>query len=118
MIDKKQWIKDWGTESKSQEISIDLTETFEGFLCYLQDVRKLAKKTINRHKTSCHALGGYIIHDLFDSFSPSSEKSKRGKELLFDYINKNEGPLITQDHESWQNEYDATCRQLYKYLNL
>ena len=118
MIHKKHWIEDWKISNDCDPASKSLIELFDSFLSYLKNERKLAKKTIKRHETSCHALGGHIVNDLYNSFSPSSDSSKFGKELLLVYINQYEGPLIHHDNEKWQNEIDATCRQLYKFLNL
>lgn len=90
---------------------------FRDFLTFLKEEKKLGRKTLKKHETSCHALGGYIINDLYDSYTPSGDKLKFGEELLLAYDIRYEAPLIHHDRESWQNEVDATCRQLYKFLN-
>lgn len=118
MINKEEWIEDWKINDDCYQTSKSLVETFESFLSYLENEKKLAKRTIKRHETSCHALGGYIVNDLYSKYSPSGDVSKFGKELLIEYDIQYEAPLIHHDNESWQNEIDASCRQLYKYLNL
>jgi len=118
MINKEEWIEDWKINDDCYKISKSLVETFASFLSYLENEKKLAKRTIKRHETSCHALGGYIVNDLFDRYLPSGDVTKFGKELLMEYDIQYEAPLIHHDNESWQNEIDATCRQLYKYLTL
>ena len=116
MINKEQWIKDWRIGNNSEQTSIILIEEFMGFLLYLKNMKKLSKRTIKRHETSCHALGGYIINDLYNSI-PTGNSSKSGKDILLDYIIQYEGPLIYHDNEDWQKEVDATCKHLYKYLH-
>ncbi len=118
IINKVEWIENWRISDDCYQSSKSLVDVFESFLSYLKNERKLAKRTIKRHETSCHALGGYIINDLYNSFMTSGDVSKFGKDLLLYYDIQYEAPLISQDNESWQNEYDATCRQLYKFLNL
>ena len=118
MIDIDQWIKDWKISDDCEKTSRSLVDVFNDFLLYLKDDKKLAKRTIKRHETSCHALGGYIVNDLYNSLVTSGDISKFGKDLILSYNIQYEAPSINQDNESWQNEYDATCRQLFKYLNL
>ncbi|MDD8019468.1 MAG: hypothetical protein PHP42_13930 [Bacteroidota bacterium] len=38
------------------------------------------------------------------------------KELLDEYVNEYEGPLVFMDNETWQNEFDGVCRKLHKFL--
>ncbi len=118
MIDKEEWIEDWRIYDDCHQTSKSLVETFDGFLTYLKNEKKIAKRTIKKHETSCHALGGYIVNDLYNNELPSGDISKFGKELILGYDIQFEAPLIHHDNESWQNEIDATCRQLYKYLSL
>ncbi len=118
MINKKEWIENWEISDDCYQSSKSLVDVYENFLSYLKDERKLAERTIKRHETSCQALGGYIINDLYNSFSPNGDVSKFGSELLMDYDIQYEGPLIFHDNENWQREVDATCRQLYKFINL
>jgi len=118
MINKEEWIEDWKINDDCYQTSKSLVEIFESFLSYLENEKKLAKRTIKKHESSCHALGGYIVNDLYNKFSSAGDVSKFGKELLMGYDIQYESPLIHHDNESWQNEIDASCRQLYKYLNL
>ena len=118
MINKEEWIENWKITDDCEKTYKSLVNVFHEFLLYLKEEKKLAKRTIKRHETSCHALGGYIVNDLYNSFMTSGDATKFGKDLILGYNIQHEAPLINQDNESWQNEYDATCRQLYKYLNL
>lgn len=118
MIKKEQWLEDWKISEDCDSTSKSLIEVFDSFLSYLKNEKKLSQKTIKRHETSCHAIGGHIVNDLYNSFSPSGDKSKFGKKLLLYYITQYEGPLICHDNENWQNEIDATSRKLNKYINL
>ena len=118
MINKEEWIEDWKISDDCYQTSKSLVEVFNSFLSYLKNTKKLAKRTIKRHESSCHPLGGYIVNDLYNAFSSTGDVSKFGKELLIDYDIQYEGPLIHHNNENWQNEIDATCRQLYKFINL
>ncbi len=117
MINQEEWIENWEIDDRCYQTSKSLVEVFESFLSYLKNERKLAKRTIKRHESSCHALGGYIVNDLYNKDFPSGDVSKFGKALLLDYDIQYEGPFIHHENESWQNEIDATCRQLFKFLN-
>ncbi|VEN73795.1 conserved hypothetical protein [Candidatus Desulfarcum epimagneticum] len=118
MINKQEWIKDWEVDDDCYQTSKSLVEIFDRFLFYLENEKKLSKRTIKKHASSCHALGGYIINDLYNNSFPSGDVLKFGKELLMGYDIQYEAPLIYHDNESRQNEIDASCRQLYKYLTL
>lgn len=117
LFSEDQWIEDWKISDDCYETSRSLVEVFRDFLTFLKEEKKLGKKALKKHETSCHALGGYIINDLYDSYTPSGDELKFGEELLLAYDIRYEAPLIHHDRESWQNAVDATCRQLYKFLN-
>jgi len=46
MINKEEWIEDWKINDDCYQTSKSLVETFESFLSYLENEKKLAKRTI------------------------------------------------------------------------
>jgi hypothetical protein len=110
------WPQDWHIADGDEAFSRKLVPIFESYLEALQQ-KGVAKSTFNRHLNSCHALGGYIVDQVYnyewDHFDPEAT----GREILLHYLDGYEGPLVFQDNESWQREVDTTARKLYKFLN-
>jgi len=93
-----------------------LSSVFEGYLKNLQN-KGCVKSTLNRHLSSCHALGGYIVERVFNHQLDSYDLAESGEDILLRYLDGRDGPLIFQDNEPWQREVDTTCRKLYKFIN-
>ena len=110
----ENWINDWiigENTQREKEISSVLVKCFIEFW-EKQSFEIKSKATINRYYNSLHALGGYIVeHSIEDDCL-----SKTAIELLNESIGHDDGPLIYQDNENWQNELDMVCRKLYKYI--
>jgi hypothetical protein len=108
------WISDWryglkpGQEAKTAE---ELIGFFQNFWLWA-NIETKSKSTRQRYSAALHALGGYLVEETGNGH----RGSKTILEFLKDYIDSGEGPLIYQDNEAWQNELDAVCRRLYKYL--
>ncbi len=109
------WEKDWHIEDGDEELSRKLTSLFEAYLTALQK-KGVSKSTLNRHANSCHALGGYIVEQLFGYQCNRYDSAESGKELLLRYLDGKDGPLVFPSEESWQRQLDTTCRKLYKFL--
>ena len=109
-----QWIEDWKIglkNSREYKIAKELMEYFGDFW----DKEKLehkSKTTKNRYSNSLHALGGYLVTQSISR----EDLYKSAYELLFEYVNPYEGPLIYHDNEDWQEELDMVCRNFYKYM--
>ena len=115
MVLPENWASEWTVCKEDRQLSQKLILIFESFLGSLLD-KGVSKRTLRRHERACHALGGYIVGDLFgrgdDSFSPN----ETGQTVLLRFIDDSGGPLVYQDEETWQNELDSTCRKLFKQL--
>ncbi len=115
MSPKLDWIENWrvGIDLPVENrISQELLDLFNDFWIS-SSLEEKSKKTKSRYSSALHALGGYIVKQAVSE----EYDGKNGIELLFDSINKYEGPLIYHDEESWQDELDMVCRKLFKYFN-
>ena len=111
----KDWSKDWSIGNEDLWLSEKITPVFESYLSSLAD-NGVAKKTFNRHKNACHALGGYIIGEVFGYENDTFTKKQTGTDVLLHYIDEDGGPLVYHDNELWQKELDTTCRILFKNI--
>ena len=112
----ENWKRDWNICMEDLELSQKIIPVFESYLQILQG-KGASKSTFNRHKSACHALGGYIIEQVFNYEENPFSGNESGEEILLHYIDNYGGPLIHHDNEIWQNEVDAACRKLYKVLS-
>ncbi len=111
----KDWEKDWHIVDGDEELSTELIPLFEVYLTALKK-KGSSKSTMNRHKNSCHAIGGYIIDQVFEYEWDNLEIPWDGEEILFKYVFGFDGPLIYQDNETLQKQIDTTSRKLYNFL--
>lgn len=115
MKPENKWIDDWRIDenpSREHEIAVALLEIFMGFW----DSRKLdekSKSTKQRYANGLHALGGFLVENAVLS---EKDFARTAEELLFEYLDPYEGPLVFLDNEAWQEELDMVCRKLYKYI--
>ncbi|MDD5597799.1 MAG: hypothetical protein PHV82_07630 [Victivallaceae bacterium] len=63
-----------------------------------------------------NVLGGYLIEKAVLSEEDEPELSMTAEDLLDEYVDEYEGPLIFMHNETWQNEFDGVCRKLHKFL--
>ena len=74
----------------------------------------LAPRTIRRHVGNLWLLGGEIIRDLNEN---PPLRRKNIKQILFDVIDDDGGPLIYGvSSEQQQRSFDSTCRKLHRFL--
>ena len=108
-----EWTEDWdlGIDISSEnEISQNVLDVFVDFWNEA-GIDSKSKSTMQRYRSALQSLGGYIVEE-----SLSLENSKLSAyDLLVKYIEKEGGPLLFIDEETWQNELDMVCRKLYKY---
>ena len=107
------WLERWKVVDSDVEIGRQLTEALEPFLLDLFG-QGLAAKTLARHRDYVEMLGGEIIRRRHDE--PSLAKQSAG-DLLLTLIEEDGGPLLwPRVTETTQRELDATCRELYRFL--
>ncbi len=111
----QDWELDWNICEEDIALSRKIILIFEAYLQNMKD-KGVSKTTFNRHKSSCNALGGYIIEQIFNYDDNPFKGNETGHEMLLHYIDEHEGPLIFQDNRLWQKELDATCIKLAKAL--
>lgn len=109
------WEKDWHIVDGDDLLAKELIPVFEKYLTALQK-KGASRSTMNRHKNACHAIGGYIINQVFKYEWDDLEDPWNGEEILFRCVYGFNGPLIFQDNETLQKEVDATSRKLYNFI--
>lgn len=109
------WEKNWHIADGDEQLAKELLPVFEKYLASLQK-KGVSKSTMNRHKNACHAIGGYIINQVFKYEWDELEEPWNGEEIIFQYVYGFAGPLIYEDNEALQKEVDATSRKLYNFI--
>ena len=108
------WLADWiyGEKPRHEEKTAEeLIKIFEDFWDWAK-LESKSKTTKQRYSAALHALVGYLVEEAGNGF----RANKGIREFLEEFIDSEGGPLIYHHDELWQNELDAVCRKLYKYL--
>jgi hypothetical protein len=111
---RMDWVDDWrvGTDpTRELELSRALVETFREFWL-VEGLDERSESTRRRYSGGLHPLGGYLVSQGVDPDHVGSS----ARELLWEAVALDEGPLIFQDNEAWQEELDRACRKLRRYL--
>lgn len=91
----------------------ELVACFRPFLEYLVKCADLSPKTIQKHVDNLWALGGEIIRALNEN---PPLRRKPIKQILFDVIDDDGGPLIYGvTSEQQQRSFDTTCRKFLRF---
>lgn len=107
--------QDWSICTEDEILLEKIIPVFEAYLKNILD-KGVSKSTFNRHKSACHALGGYIVGKIYGYGDDAFSGNESGEEILLHYIDENGGPLIHHDNETWQREVDAMCKKLFCFL--
>lgn len=111
--DIDQWPKSWAGDDNDVIVGNLLLSEFKRFLQHLI-ARGRTKSTIKKHADYIWALGGEIIRDTNEH---GVDESLSSKNIILKYVDDNSGPYWRHaDNGSDLRQYDATCRQLYKFL--
>lgn len=111
--DIDQWPKSWAGDDNDVIVGDEILRVFKRYLLHLI-AKGRAKATIKKHADYLWALGGEIIRDTNEY---GVVKKISGKKLVLKYIDDSGGPYWRHaDSESDLRQYDAICRQLYKFL--
>ncbi|RJP25437.1 MAG: hypothetical protein C4527_17365 [Candidatus Omnitrophota bacterium] len=108
------WINDWKigiSPALEATIANELLVFFTNFWNE-QGLDNKSKTTRNRYANALHTLGGYLVEKAVSD----NGLDKTTDELLFEYTDFDEGPLIYLDNEVWQSEVDMVCRKIHQYL--
>jgi hypothetical protein len=109
------WEKSWHIVDVDELLAKELLPVFEKYLTALMK-NGASKSTMNRHKNACHAIGGYIINQVFKYEWDELEEPWNGEEIIFQCVFGFDGPLIHHDNPTLQKEVDATSRKLYNFI--
>jgi len=111
--DIDQWPISWAGDDKDVIVGRVLLGEFKHYLLHLM-TKGRANATIKKHADYLWALGGEIIRDTNEY---GVENNLTSKHLVLKYINNDGGPYWRHaNSEAESHQYDATCRQLFKYL--
>ena len=111
----QNWERDWSVCKDDYVLSEKIIPVFESYLASLIE-KGASRSTFTRHKNACHALGGYIVGEVFGYGVNPFSGDETGEEILLHYIDANGGPLVHQDDETWQKELDTICKKLFRRL--
>jgi hypothetical protein len=108
------WPRSWMGSEKDLPPGEKLVACFRPFLEYLIACADLSPNTIQKHVDNLWALGGEVIRDLNEN---PPLRRKHIKQILFDVIDDDGGPLIYGvSSEQQQRSFDSTCRKLLRFL--
>ena len=111
--DLANWSNTWRYEQDDVPVGERIVESFKPFLVDLVH-QGLARKTLRRHRDNLWMLGGEIIKRR--QLDPDLARLTVAEALL-ELIDESGGPLISGGaSESQQNDFDATCRKLYRFV--
>lgn len=114
MKPEKSWLDDWqlGVNQKRESaVAKELLNLFVDFW-NKQNFDDKSKTTRYRYSNGLYALGNYIVAQSVsdDGLDKSLE------DLLIPDVNAYEGPLVFQDNEHAQENFDCVCRKFYYFL--
>ncbi len=109
------WEKDWHIVDGDELLAKELMPVFEKYLAALNE-KGVSKSTMIRHRNACHAIGGYIINQVFKYEWDDLEEPWNGEDILFQCVYGLDGPLVFHDNKTLQKEVDATSRKLYNFI--
>ncbi len=111
--DLDHWPHSWRYDDSDLTFGRQLVECFTPFLLHLL-ARRLARKTLLRHRDHLWMLGGEIVRR---SREDPKLRCQSIHQTLFQFIDDDCGPLLWPSvSEPQQNAFDATCRKLHKFL--
>ena len=111
--DIDDWARRWEIIETDVVSGQKITVEFKLFL--LDRIHKgRAKRTIKNYATYLWALGGELIRNLNED---ESERKLTAEKLILKYIDNSGGPYWRHAYNELEHEqYDAVCRQLFKFM--
>jgi hypothetical protein len=110
------WIEYWkiGLTDEEKFLSLEIIKIFRKFWENLSLSSK-SKTTKLRYANGLSSIGGHIIDRLFNRYPEDYDPNKSGSDVLLDFVDEYEGPLIYET-ESEQREIDLVSKKLYKFI--
>lgn len=108
----KVWPKSWSYDRASEEFGERLLTVMMPFIEAVL-VQGYTKRTIDRYLEYLFLLGGEMV----SMMAVDEEYERDAGEVLLENIDDEGGPLCRHLHSDvQQNQYDATCRKLYRFM--
>ena len=112
------WAEYWRIGLKPNEeksLSLEIIKIYKEFWKQ-QSLSSKSKTTRRRYSNGLAAIGSHIIDQLFNMNPEKYDQNKSASDVLLDFVDKYEGPLIYET-ENEQREIDLVSRKLYKFIN-
>ena len=112
------WAEYWRIGLKPNEeksLSLEIIKIYKEFWKQ-QSLSSKSKTTRRRYSNGLAAIGSHIIDQLFNIYPEKYDQNKSASDVLLDFVDKYEGPLIYET-ENEQREIDLVSRKLYKFIN-
>ena len=112
------WAEYWRIGLKPNEeksLSLEIIKIYKEFWKQ-QSLSSKSKTTRRRYSNGLAAIGSHIIDQLFNMYPEKYDQNKSASDVLLDFVDKYEGPLIYET-ENEQREIDLVSRKLYKFIN-
>ena len=117
-IPNYNWAEYWRIGLKPNEeksLSLEIIKIYKEFWKQ-QSLSSKSKTTRRRYSNGLAAIGSHIIDQLFNMNPEKYDQNKSASDVLLDFVDKYEGPLIYET-ENEQREIDLVSRKLYKFIN-
>ncbi len=112
------WAEYWRIGLKPNEeksLSLEIIKIYKEFWKQ-QSLSSKSKTTRRRYSNGLAAIGSHIIAQLFNIYPEKYHRNKSASDVLLDFVDKYEGPLIYET-ENEQREIDLVSRKLYKFIS-
>ena len=111
------WAEFWLIGLKPNEeksLSLKIIKIYKEFWKQ-QSLSSKSKTTKRRYSNGLAAIGSHIIDKLFNRYPEDYDSNKSGFDVLLDFVDEYEGPLIYET-ENEQREIDLVSKKLYKFI--
>ncbi len=109
-----QWPDSWAGVNEDIPFGQGLVDEFRSFAVHLLALG-LSRNTVRRHVDSLWVIGGEIIRQL--NYEPELRKTTP-RQLLLATVAAGEAPLAPHATQTQQRTFDATARQLRRFLSV
>ena len=113
------WAEFWLIGLKPNEeksLSLEIIKIYKEFWKQ-QSLSSKSKTTKRRYSNGLAAIGSHIIDKLFNCYPEEYDQNKSASDVLLDFVDKYEGPLIYETEDE-QREIDLVSKKLYKFINM
>ena len=112
--DIDEWPRSWAGDQEDMLVGDKLLPVFKSYLIHILEKGR-SRATIRKHSDYLWALGGEIVRDITEH---GTDAKLSNVDLVLQYIHCDGGPYWRHaNSESDYRQFDATCRQLFKFLS-